>query len=246
MEQMAMSVSTQTNSDVPSIPLYKLKEIHDLTEIKGQNRKIFIELTEDEIYPSQHQDEMGETDFHYNFTSYLRNSLKLFFEQRADVFVAANMSLYYEKDDPQKWTAPDVFVAFGVNSDARRTYKLWQENVFPQVIFEVASETTWRNDISEKHAFYEQHGVEEYYLIDTENFLPVPLIAFQSEKGKLNRLMLAENRVLSPQLKLEIVHTKAEIKLFNPDKQEFLRSLSEAEKEIEQLRTEISKLKGEN
>ncbi len=83
---------------------------------------------------------MGETAFHYWLNSSLLHLLRTFFAARSDVAVAANMMVYYDRGKPKKWFAPDVFVCFGVENKLRRTYKTWEEGVFPQVVFEIASD----------------------------------------------------------------------------------------------------------
>lgn len=251
-----MSVSTQTNAEVPSIPLYKLKEVYEVAEYEGSGRRIFVELTEDEIYPSSHEDDMGETDFHYILNSYLWNALKLFFRERNDIFIAANINLYYDEQDPKKWVAPDIMAAFGIGNHKRRTYKLWQEKMCPQVVIEVASASTWKNDIDDKLKTYEQLGVEEYYVLESEKRLPFPFMAYLREGEKLKFAFLENDRILSPQLGLEIVRTNEDIRLFDPNKKQFLPTVpemaekaekfDEAQAEIERLKAELAKLKGEN
>ena len=49
----------------------------------------------------------------------------------------------------------------------RRIYKLWEEGRAPQVIFEVTSRSTRREDLRSKHDLYERLGVSEYFLFDS-------------------------------------------------------------------------------
>ncbi len=221
-------------------------------KVEPAKRLLELDKTDAIIYPESHDDDMGETTIHYDFISNLFNSLRLFFNQRTEVLIAANLNLYYEKGFPQNYYTPDLMVCFGVENRPRNVFKLWEEKQFPQVIFEVASERTWRNDISEKHEFYEEFKIEEYYLIDTGDYLPLPLIAYRREDERLKRLRLEADRALSPRLGLEIVHAGTEIKLFNPNKQEYLPTLAEAsakanaaQSEIERLKAELARLKGE-
>ena len=117
-------------------------------------------------------------------------------------------------------------IAFGAEKRDRQVYKLWEEKVFPQVVFEIASERTWKNDIGEKSEFYAQFGTEEYYLLDPEReFLPLPLMAYRRQEGKLRYVQLESNRVFSPLLNLEIVDTGESFRLFNSDTQEFLQAI---------------------
>ena len=97
------------------------------------------------IYPEQREDDMGETSVHINLVANLLNILKLFLKGHEDVFLSANMNLYYEKGDPNKWYAPDILIAFGVPNHERPSYFIWKENVAPQVIFEVFFRTNVEN-----------------------------------------------------------------------------------------------------
>ena len=204
---------------------------------------------------------MGESYLHYTIASYLWNALTLFFNDREDVLAAANMNVYFDCDNPQQWFAPDVFVAFGVKSrPERRSFKLWQEPVFPQVVFEIASDRTYRNDITSKVRDYERFGAKEYYIIDTEHFLPAPLMAFgRSGDGRLQQIFPPDSKIFSARLGLEIVHRNGEVRLINPTTGEPLPTLTEAaaraneaamkadqvQSENERLKAELARLKGE-
>ncbi len=169
---------------------------------------------------------MGETAIHYKLASLFFGLLESFFADRNDVSVAANLMVYYDKGNTKKWLAPDVFVCFGVENKLRRTFKTWEEGVFPQVIFEIASDSTFENDLGGKRLDYARLGVEEYYLLDPEReYLPSPLMAFRRENGRLLSVNVENNRVLSPLLNLEIVDTGKSFRLFNPTKKKFLQAV---------------------
>jgi Uma2 family endonuclease len=226
----------------------------------------FYPAAEEIVYPDSHADDMGESSWHYALIAYLWNALRLPFASRDDVFIAANMNLYYEAGRPDLYYTPDLLVAFGVANRQRKVYKLWEEQVFPQVVFEVASDRTWKDDLGDKVEAYEMLGVEEYYALDSQDFLPLPLMAYRREAGRLNFLRLPEDRVLSPRLGLEIVLSENGFRLFDPQKQEFIPTLTDAqanaeaaqlrtsaevaraeaaEAKVAQLLAEIAKLKGE-
>ncbi|MGI8882782.1 MAG: Uma2 family endonuclease [Pyrinomonadaceae bacterium] len=215
--------------------------------------EIYSSETEEIIYPEQREDDMGETSFHYRVISDLMQMLKMFFREREDVFMAANMNIYYVEGNPYKWFAPDILIAFGVPNDERGVYKNWQEKVFPQVVFEVASERTWKNDVDDKLKLYEQLGAEEYYILDSEfKYLPAPLMVFRRENDKLLPVQISDDKVFSPRLNLEIARVENNFRLFNPQTNEFLLTLEESEEkrhqteaELEILKAEIEKLKAQ-
>jgi len=100
------------------------------------------------------------------------------------VYVSGNLLIYYEQGNPRKSVAPDCFVVWGVESRYRPNYKLWEEGQAPQVVFEISSKTTQRDDLGGKMRLYAQLGVEEYYLYDpTGDYLEPPLAAFQLAGG---------------------------------------------------------------
>ncbi len=177
-------------------------------------------------YPAELEKEMGETGLHYKLASLFYALLEQFFAEQNNVAVAANQMIYYEKREPKKWLAPDVFVCFDVENKMRRVFKTWQEGVFPQVVFEIASASTFENDLGGKRLDYARLGVEEYYLLDPErDYLPSPLMAFRRDKGRLVSKNVENNRVFSQLLKLEIVDTGKSFRLFDPESKEFLQAV---------------------
>jgi Uma2 family endonuclease len=58
---------------------------------------------------------------------------------------------------------PDVLVALGRPKGERRSYRQWEEdNVAPQVVFEVLSPGNRPGEMDEKFQFYQRYGVDEY------------------------------------------------------------------------------------
>ena len=126
-------------------------------------------IVEEEIYyPAELENEMGETAIHFKLVRLIPFLLETFYADRTDIAVGGNLMIYYEKDNPGKWLAPDVFVCFGVENKLRRTFKTWEEGIFPQIVFEIASDGTFENDLGGKRLDYARLGVEEYYLLDPE------------------------------------------------------------------------------
>ncbi|MGH7598668.1 MAG: Uma2 family endonuclease [bacterium] len=117
-------------------------------------------------YPDGDGKPMAETAPHVWQIFYLLFTLDFWFRAREDVYVGANMFLYYQKGHPKKRIAPDVFVARGVPKEWRRSYKLWEEKQAPQVVFEITSPKTQEEDFGRKRLLYSRLGVTEYYLFD--------------------------------------------------------------------------------
>src|SRR5688500_5945456 len=101
-------------------------------------------------YPEGDGKPMAETAPHVWQIIYILLTLDFWFRAKEDVYVGANMFLYYQKGHPKKRIAPDVFVVRGVPKDWRRSYKLWEEKQAPQVVFEITSPKTQEEDFGRK------------------------------------------------------------------------------------------------
>ena len=67
---------------------------------------------------------------------------------------------------------PDLFVVVGVPPVQRTSYDAGREGPMPQFVLEVASESTWREDVAGKRDAYAGAGVREYLVFDpTGQFL---------------------------------------------------------------------------
>ncbi|MFO0957940.1 MAG: Uma2 family endonuclease [Isosphaeraceae bacterium] len=65
--------------------------------------------------------------------------------------------------------APDTLVAFGRPPGPRGSYMQWEEGgIAPQVVFEVLSPGNTSAEMRGKLEFYDRHGVEEYYIYDSD------------------------------------------------------------------------------
>ena len=98
------------------------------------------------------------------------------FKGRPDSTFPETSPLLICKGDPRTSIAPDVFVVFGVEDRPRQNYKLWEEGQAPAFVLEVASPSTWRDDIGRKRSVYARLGVREYWQYDPqEAHLPARL-----------------------------------------------------------------------
>jgi Uma2 family endonuclease len=101
------------------------------------------------------------------FTLY--GNLAAMFRDRNDVFVARNLLWYPVEGRPDIRYAPDVLVVFGRPKGDRGSYKQWEEAGIPlTVVFEILSPSNTVSEMDEKLIFYEEHGVEEYYIFDPD------------------------------------------------------------------------------
>ncbi|HEX4950436.1 MAG TPA: Uma2 family endonuclease [Blastocatellia bacterium] len=192
-------------------------------------------------YPESDGKPMAETDTHVKLMAHLREALDLYYQDDPNVYVSANILLYYVQGNPKKRVSPDVFVAKGRPKGNRRVYKLWEEGVPPTVIIELGSKETWREDQYEKWRLYEQLGVQEYYLFDPEySYLVEPLIGWHlMDDGQYRLLKVKKGRIKSDALGLELVDTGQTLRLYNPETKQFLPTMAELDAAREQAEARV-------
>ncbi|MFQ5858910.1 MAG: Uma2 family endonuclease [Anaerolineae bacterium] len=125
-------------------------------------------------YPDSDGKPMAENDPQYRCITHTRFALEQYYRDDPQVYVGADLLMYYEEGDSTKSVAPDVLVALGVPRGNRRTYLIWEEGKSPDVVFKFASDGTWRADLGWKFGLYQGLGVKEYFLFDplAEHFDP--------------------------------------------------------------------------
>ena len=126
-------------------------------------------------YPSSDGKPLAENDAQLAAILYGVGALKVHYAGRGDVYVSGDLLIYYEEGNPRVSVAPDVFVVFGVEDRMRMNYKVWEEGKGPDFVLEVASPSTWREDVGRKREVYAGLGVREYWLYDPlgEHLTPV-------------------------------------------------------------------------
>jgi Uma2 family endonuclease len=141
--------------------------------------------TYDPRFPDEDDRPMGDTDFHTDAMSWLRDALQDVLEpRRADWYVASNIIFYWDQNNPRNRRDPDVLVARGVGDHSRRSFRVWEEGTFPCVLFEIASRATWREDVGPKRTLYARLGIPEYFLFDPEHrFIGPTFQGFRLRKG---------------------------------------------------------------
>ena len=206
------------------------------------------------FYPERDGKPMGETDYHIKTIMLLHQTLELFFREASDVRVFSDIMFYYEEGNPKKVIAPDVMVVRGVGKHLRRTFRLWQEKI-PEIVFEISSSGTFKEDFEKKFLLYESFGVKEYYIFDPEHNYrkgksrnEIPFTAFHLKNNRFEKIEIRYGRVFSPTLDLEIVDMGENLRLFNPETKSFLptmEELSDKAEKVEKLESEVEKLKAE-
>lgn len=160
--------------------------------------------TIDPRYPESDGRFMGETEYHNDAQSQIREIVEDHLADKPNVLVASNLVMYYQKGDPKARKDPDVLVAKGVIGDHKRlSYRVWEEKKLPRVLFEVTSRKTWRNDIGEKRELYARLRIREYFVFDPHfRYLNPPLQGFRSINGKSVPIEWTDQGLFSKELGL--------------------------------------------
>jgi len=178
------------------------------------------DIEEPEIeYPESDGEPMGETGSHVRASLHLYGALRQFYLNKTDVYVAADMFMYYEKGNPKACKAPDVMVIKGVpNNYERRTFKLWEEKSGPCVIFEISSQSTMIEDLVTKSFVYASLGVHEYYLFDPlREFLKEGLKGFRlADREFIPILPDNRGRLYSNELVLNLTPEDEILRILDP------------------------------
>ena len=112
---------------------------------------------------------MADNTLQFKWIVVIKEGLEARFQDDANVFVAGDLLWYPVERQPLIRTAPDAMVVFGRPKGYRGSYKQWlEDNIPPQVVFEVLSPNNRPPEMRLKFQFYEKYGVEEYYLYDPD------------------------------------------------------------------------------
>ncbi len=180
------------------------------------------------IYPESDGQPMADNTKQFRWIVTIKENLEILFAAQDDVFVAGDLFWYPIKGNPDIKQAPDTLVAFGRPKGDRGSYIQHKEdNIPPQVVFEILSPGNRLKEMAKKLRFYENYGVEEYYIYDPDRI-------------DLNGWLRCENKLeviedmsgwVSPRLGIRFELTPTNLEIYNPDGQKFLTPV-----ELNQLR----------
>lgn len=187
----------------------------------------------DIIYPDSDGQPMADNTKQFELIVLIKKNLDLLFANDANVFVAGDLLWYPTEGNNKLRVAPDVMVAFGRPKGDRGSYQQWKEdNIAPQVVFEIISPGNTPKEMTNKYRFYQSYGVEEYYLYDPDSNKLVLWLRSGDELEAIEQLA----GWVSPRLGIRFELSEDELKIYRPDGQLFLSYL-----EVEQQRQQAQK-----
>jgi Uma2 family endonuclease len=171
-------------------------------------------------YPDGDGKPVAETPIHRDNLLELVYMLQRWFAGNDQVYVSGNMFLYYVEGDKRKHVSPDVFVAKDVPRDKpRRSYRLWEEGgKGPQVVIEVTSPSTRKEDLDVKFRLYRDVlKVREYFLFDPyTEYLTPSLQGYRLRGGKYVPIKPIHGRLPSKVLGLHLERDGERLRLYDP------------------------------
>jgi Uma2 family endonuclease len=170
-------------------------------------------------YPTSDGRPMAETDVHRQDMVDVIETLQDYFAAEPNVYVTGNLLLFYERGNKRRHVAPDVFVVRGVPKlPPRDYYLLWHEGRSPDVVIEITSKTTRREDQTKKLVLYRDLlQVPEYFQFDpTEDYLKPSLQGHRLDEGQYVPIAPIDGRLPSATLGLHLERRGLELRLYDP------------------------------
>ncbi|MBH8553523.1 Uma2 family endonuclease [Nostocaceae cyanobacterium CENA357] len=197
----------------------------------------------DIIYPDSDGQPMADNTKQFELIVWIKENLDLLFANDPNVFVAGDLLWYPVEGDNKLRQAPDVMVVFGRPKGYRGSYKQWlEDNIPPQVVFEIWSPGNRISKMAKKIEFYERYGVEEYYLYEPD---VVDLTGWQLRNSRLEVIDQMAGWV-SPKLGVRFELSEEELQIYRHDGQRFLTYLElDQQRQQERQRAEQAEARAE-
>lgn len=196
------------------------------------------------LYPESDGQPMSDNTLQFSWIVKLKEGCEALFKDNPTVFVAGDLLWYPVEGDNKTKRAPDAMVVFGRPKGYRGSYQQWlEDNIAPQVVFEILSPGNTLSEMALKLQFYNRFGVEEYYLYDPENNDLTGWLRGETGLTVIESL----DGWISPRLGVRFVFAEPELEVIRPDGQRFLSyvELMEQRDELEQQRDELEQQRDE-
>lgn len=170
------------------------------------------------FYPEHDGNPIAENTRQFRWIVTIEGGLEALFADDPNVFVAGDLLWYPVEGDNKTRTAPDAMVVFGRPKGDRSSYLQWrEENVAPQVVFEILSPSNSGAELIRKFFLYRRRGVCEFYTYDPDNG---ELMGWRREAGDLEEIE-SMNGWVSPLLGVRFELVDGELALYRPDGERF-------------------------
>lgn len=191
------------------------------------------------IYPESDGKPMADNTRQFRWIQVVQQNVEWLFANDPNVFIAGDLLWYPVEGNNKIRQAPDVMVVFGRPKGDRGSYLQWREdNIAPQVVFEILSPGNTQTEMNKKLLFYDRYGVEEYYIYDPDKN---DMSGWLRSGDRLDVIEQVDNWV-SPRLGIRFDMSGQELQIYRPDGERFAsyveisQRLQQAEERAEQER----------
>ncbi|MEH1946168.1 MAG: Uma2 family endonuclease [Nostoc sp.] len=182
------------------------------------------------IYPESDGQPMADNTKQFRWIVTIKENLEILFASQPDVFIAGDLFWYPVAGNPNIKQAPDILVVFGRPKVDRGSYKQFEEdNIPPQVVFEILSPGNTTKEMANKLLFYQRYGVEEYYIYDPDRNELTGFLRSEDWLQEINQI----HGWISPRLGIRFELTPQTLEIYRFDGYKFLTPV-----ELDQVRTQ--------
>jgi Uma2 family endonuclease len=192
------------------------------------------------IYPDCDGQPMSDNTLQFSWIVKIKENLEILFANDPNVFVAGDLLWYPVEGSNSIKRAPDAMAVFGRPKGYRGSYQQWlEDNIAPQVVFEILSPGNRLAEMTAKFEFYDRYGVEEYYIYDPDR---VDFAGWLRQAERLQGISDISGWV-SPRLGVRF-ELNEELEIYTPAGDLFLSPLEIAQKaEAAELRADAAEQK---
>jgi Uma2 family endonuclease len=207
-------------------------------------------------YPSGDGKPVAETPLHRDILLGSVDLLRRHFADDPSIYVSGNMLMYYVRGDKRRHVSPDVFLTRGIGNKYRDVYLVWEEGKGPDLVIEVTSSSTKREDLKRKFELYRDVlRVAEYFLFDPRgDYLKPPQRGFRLVEGQYEPIAEVAGRLPSAGLGLHLERDQTDLRFYDPATGQWVPTMAEryestqaalerSEAEQERLRRELDELR---
>ncbi|NER00179.1 MAG: Uma2 family endonuclease [Cyanothece sp. SIO2G6] len=197
------------------------------------------------LYPDSDGKPMADNTMQYRWIVRLVGNLKRLLKDQI-AFVAGDLLWYPVQVDqgtvPSQ--APDAMVVLGRPDGDRGSYQQWkEENIAPQVVFEIISPSNSAAEMADKQLFYQQYGVMEMYFYDPKSYNFWGLVR-EAHTQNFSLITALNIPWTSPLLQIRFELFDDGLAVFYPDGQPF-RDFEELAENLDQAQSELNQAQAE-
>ncbi len=180
-------------------------------------------VTNQIVYPDSDGQPMADNTKQFQWITVIKTNLDWLFRDNEMVFVAGDLLWYPVEGNPKYRVAPDTMVVFGRPKGDRGSYQQWlEDNIAPQVVFEILSPSNTEGEMERKLQIYARCEVEEYYVYDPDRYSlkgyqrSDDLFLDSPRETILERIEVMDGWI-SPRLGIKFQLTETDLQITHPD-----------------------------